>query len=243
MENREIRTVVVNEHKIVYCLERKNVKNLNLRVRKDGNVFASANFDVSYEKIDNFVCSRASFIFKSIDKFQRFNLYRQQPKNYVSGETFYVQGRGLRLKVLKADKDSVFSDGIYIYLSVKEPENFKKKQNMINKFLNQQCKDVFNEIINNIYPIFSKYGVDMPVLRIRDMKTRWGSCLAKKGIITLNNRLIEAPRSCIEYVIMHEMCHFIHPNHSKEFYNYLTMLMPDWQERKKALEKNAVYYL
>lgn len=83
----------------------------------------------------------------------------------------------------------------------------------------------------------------MPTLRIRDMETRWGSCLAKKGIITLNKRLLEAPRYCIEYVVTHEFCHFIHPNHSKQYYAFLTMLMPDWRERKKVLDENTANYL
>ena len=114
---------------------------------------------------------------------------------------------------------------------------------MLSRFLDQQCEAVFGEIISELYPMFRKYGVDTPILRIRDMETRWGSCLAKKGIITLNKRLIEAPRNCIEYVVMHELCHFIHPNHSKQFYSFLTMLMPDWRQRKALLEKCAAFLL
>lgn len=75
------------------------------------------------------------------------------------------------------------------------------------------------------------------------METRRGSCLVKKGIITLNTRLLEAPQNRIEYVVMHELCHFIHPNHSKNFYVFLTMLMPDWKERKRALENMAAYWV
>lgn len=58
-----------------------------------------------------------------------------------------------------------------------------------------------------------------------------------------SQRLLEAPRNCIEYVVMHELCHFIHPNHSKQFYGFLTMLMPDWKERKTILDKSATYWL
>ena len=117
-----------------------------------------------------------------------------------------------------------------------------KKPNIFVRF-GRKCKEVFSELIGEIYPIFQKYGVAPPVLRIRNMDTRWGSCLPGKGIITLNKRLLEAPRNCIEYVVMHEFCHFIHPNHSKQFYAFLSMLLPDWKERKQLLDQSAAYYM
>ena len=239
--NSTMRTVVLDDCEIKYVLERKNVKNINLRIRKDGTVFVSANNLVPTDYIDNFVCIKSSYILNAIRKFEKLAQYKPQPKRYVSGETFYIQGRGIRLKVLESKKESIESDGIYILLKVKNPEDFEKKQRIVNKFINEKCKDVFGEIINEIYPVFKKYGVAMPTLRIRDMETRWGSCLPKKGVITINRRLIEAPRNCIEYVIMHEFCHFIYPNHSKSFYGFLTMLMPDWQVRKNLLENKDTY--
>lgn len=243
MENSIMRSVIVDKGEINYCLERKTVKNLNLRIRKDGNVFVSANNDVPLEEIDEFVRSKSDYVLASVKKFEEMAQCRPQPKQYVSGESFYVQGRALRLKVSNADKDRVNTDGVYIFLEVKDPDDFDRKHKLISRFLNKQCKLVFEEVIDELYPAFKKYGVDKPMLKIRDMETRWGSCLAKKGIITLNKRLLEAPRNCIEYVVMHELCHFIQPNHSKHFYSFLTMLMPDWKERKVLLEKTAVYWL
>lgn len=240
MEITSQRSVSVENREIQYCLERKSVKNLNLRVRKDGSVFVSANRNVSCEEIDAFVRSRGSYILNAIDRFHEIAQYKSQPKQYVSGETFNIQGRGLRLQVSHGEKDAVSSDGVYIYLEVKDIDDFARKRRIINKFLDQQCTTIFGEIIDALYPMFEKYGVEKPVLRIRDMETRWGSCLSRKGIITLNKRLIEAPRNCIEYVVMHELCHFIHPDHSKQFYTFLSMMMPDWKERKKILE-NSVY--
>jgi hypothetical protein len=145
--------------------------------------------------------------------------------------------------VLQGTKDSIASDGVHLYLQTKDVDDFKKKQRLITKYLDTQCREVFEATLKELYPIFQKYGVAMPKLRIREMETRWGSCLAKKGIITLNKRLLEAPPNCIEYVVMHEYCHFIHPDHSKQFYGFLTMLMPDWKQRKEALDKSAVYWL
>lgn len=235
------RSIIVENRGICFQLERKNVKNLNLRVRKDGSVFVSANENVSCEEIDKFVQSKASYILKAIDQFKEIEQFRSQPKQYVSGETFYIQGRGLRLRVSQAEKDTISSDGVYIFLEVKDVNDYEKKQRLVTRFFDQQCKSVFSEVMDNLYPVFRKYGVEQPTLRIRNMDTRWGSCLTNKNIVTINKRLIEAPRNCIEYVIMHELCHFIHPNHSKHFYAFLSMLMPDWKDRKKILEQNAVY--
>lgn len=237
------RTITFNGRDIHYQLEKKNVKNLNLRIHKDGNVYVSAGEQVPLQEIDEFIISKGNYILKAIDTFAEMEAHSPQPKQYISGETFYIQGRGLRLKVLPSNREAVFADGIYIHLETKEPDNFEKKQRAATKFLNQQCKTVFNEILNELYPQVQKYGVSAPALRIRDMETRWGSCSFKRGFITLNKRLLEAPRYCIEYVIMHELCHFVHPNHSKRFYDFLTMLMPDWKDRKQALDRSATYWL
>lgn len=234
------RTVLYENYEIHYLLERKPVKNINLRIHKDCMVYVSANPDVPAEKVDDFVVSKGAYIHSSQRKFREVAQYAPQPKQYVSGETFYLLGRGVRLKVEKNRRDAISTDGIYLHLCVKDPDDFTKKQRMVTRYLNEQCRTIFSEIILETYPVFQKYGVPMPTLRIRDMETRWGSCLAKKGVITLNKRLLEAPRNCIEYVVMHEFCHFIHPNHSKHFYDFLTMLMPDWEMRKKVLDKNII---
>ena len=243
MEQIQKRTISADGNQILYELERKNVKNLNLHVRRDGTVYVSANRLVPVERVDAFLESKIGFILNARKRFAEQAQYRPQPKQYVSGETFYIQGRGLRLQVVQAAKDQISSDGVHLYLQVRDPMDFEKKKRMVSRFIDQQCRQVFGEIVDEVYPIFQKYGVAMPTLRIRDMETRWGSCLAKKGVITLNKRLLEAPRHCIEYVVTHEFCHFIHPNHSKQYYAFLTMLMPDWRERKKVLDENTANYL
>lgn len=191
------RTVLYENDEIHYLLEQKPVKNLNLRVHKDCKVYVSANSDIPTEKVDDFVVSKGAYIRSAQRKFREMAQYAPQPKKYVSGETFYLLGRGVRLKVEKNVQDAISSDGIYLHLRVKDTEDFKKKQKMVSRYLDEQCRTVFGEIISEIYPVFQKYGVPMPTLRIRDMETRWGSCLGKKGVITLNKRLLEAPRNCI----------------------------------------------
>lgn len=233
---RMTRSVVADGRAIVYRLERKEVKNLNLRVRRDGSVSVSACRGVPGEEIDRFVQRKARFVFSALDRFAAMIAGGARPKKYVSGESFFIQGHGLRLKVSRAEKPSIGSDGTFIRLAVRNPADIAKKKRMVQAFLNRQCQTVFGEILHELHPLVKKYGVEEPVLRIRDMETRWGTCQARKGVITLSRRLLEAPRHCIEYVVLHELCHFIHPNHSKRFYERLTAWMPDWRERKRLLD-------
>ena len=237
------RTVFYEGSEISYQLEQKPVKNLNLRIHKDCKVYVSANPEVPVNKVDEFVVSKGQYICSAQKKFGEMALYSPKPKQYVSGETFCILGKGVRLKVEQASHNTISSDGVYLNLCIKDPQDFEKKKRMVSHFLDCQCDTTFGEVMSEIYPVFQKYGVAVPVLRFRNMETRWGSCLPHKGIITLNKRLLEAPRHCIEYVVMHEFCHFIHPDHSKHFYAFLTMLMPDWKERKRILDQSANFWL
>lgn len=222
-----------------YQLERKAVKNVNLRIYRDGRVYVSANSRISVAKIDEFVMSKGSYICAVQKKFAEMPKCEPKAKQYISGETFYLWGQKLYLQVEQSVTDTISMDGKTLFLRVKDTNDFAKKQKIVNKYMEEQCKTLFEQIIEETYLIFQKYNVAMPKLRIRDMKTRWGSCLVEKGIITLNKQLLKAPRSCSEYVVMHEFCHFIHPNHSKHFYELLTELMPDWKQRKILLNQSV----
>lgn len=124
-------------------------------------------------------------------------------------------------------------------LDDEEPFLTDKERKAREKLINERCRKVFGEVLDRLYPAFIPYGVRMPELRIRRMKNCWGSCLVKKGVITLNRKLIAAPEECIEYVVMHELCHFVHPDHSVRFYELLEKLMPDWKARRLLLERGS----
>lgn len=238
----KIRTVQLSEDKCVsYVYFIKNVKNINLRVKSNLDVVVSINRHVSLEELDKFIASKADFILNALDKFRELQKYAPRPKQYISGEGFKILGRDLRLKLSEGKEESIFTDGVYLFLVVKDNVDYERKKTLVDCWLYEQCKSEFEDVCIKIYGIFRKYGVSCPQIRIREMKSRWGSCQPKRGTITLNIRLIEAPRNCIEYVVLHEFCHFIHPNHSKKFYAFMQMLMPDWKERKRILESQEYY--
>ncbi len=235
--NTELRKVKYGEITIEYLLTRKQVKNINIRIKSDGKIYISAGSKVSLKRIDEIIKSKQSFIMNALEKFEKAPKDIDSPKLYIDGEHFNILGKSVPLKIDECKEESVTTDGVIILLKVKDKENQKRKENLINNWLKQMQAETFNQISQEIYPIFEKYNVEFPTIKIKTMKSQWGSCQLSKGIITLNSKLIEYPKSCIEYVILHEFAHFIHPNHSKQFHNFVTTLMPDWKERKKKLEK------
>lgn len=236
--NPEQRVVHCEDGDIPYLLIRKPVKNVNLRIKPEGEVLVSANNSVPLDFIDAFIEKKQRYIFSVLSRYEeKKKLFQAVPKRYVSGESYDLLGKSLRLKVEASKEESVYTDGVYIFLKVKDKDDFRHKEIMMSKWLKQYQTTVFEELLQEKYLLFEKYGVTYPTLKIRNMTSRWGSCQPKKGIITLNSKLIEAPRNCIEYVILHELVHFIHPNHSRQFWDFVAMMMPDWKERKEELEK------
>lgn len=236
--NPEQRVVHCEDGDIPYLLTRKPVKNVNLRIKPEGEVLVSANNSVPTDFIDAFIEKKQRYIFSVLSRYEeKKKLFQAVPKRYVSGESYDLLGKSLRLKVEANKEENVYTDGVYIFLKVKDKDDFRHKEIMMSKWLKQYQTTVFEELLQKKYLLFEKYGVTYPTLKIRNMTSRWGSCQPKKGIITLNSKLIEAPRNCIEYVILHELVHFIHPNHSRQFWDFVAMMMTDWKERKEELEK------
>lgn len=232
------RRVLWNRQWISYRLERKRVKNLNLRVREEG-IYVSAGPRISTETVDAFVASRGAFILAAQGKIAERKKRMPLPKQYVSGECFQLLGQDVLLEVERGFSDTVTWSGSRLRLSVMDVNDDKRRQRVVERFLEGLCQRVFSEELEKVCDAFCGYGVPMPSLKIRTMKTRWGSCTPGKNTVTLNRRLLEAPRSCIEYVVMHELCHFIYPDHSRRFYALLSSLMPDWPKRKKLLEETV----
>ena len=231
-----LRTVEADGNAISYTLERKPVKNINLRIRADQCVYVSAPKDVAAKMVDAFVVEKSAYILRALKKFKDRNRESTLENNFVNGETVKFLGRNLRLKVKNASRSKVESDESYVTLYVKDVQDADLKKRVLETWLRKKCKDEITAICKKVYPQVKKYGVAFPQIQLREMVSRWGSCSPKKGFVTFNTALIAMPVSCIEYVVTHEFTHFLYPNHSKKFYQQLATFMPDWEERKKRLE-------
>ncbi len=236
-KNTEKRQIQCNQRVIEYELTRKPVKNINLRINLDGRVLVSANNKVAVEYIDGLIREKQDYIIRKLDEFERKRSQQETYKRqYISGEIYNILGESFSLKLIQGQEEKVTLEGNHIYLKVKDKNDFKRKEKLMGKWFKQLEIETFDQICKEIYEVFKKYGLEYPEIKIRHMTSRWGSCRPRKNSITLNSRLIEKPISCIEYVVLHEFAHFIHPNHSKKFYDFVSSLMPDWKERKELLK-------
>ena len=212
---------------------RKDVKHIYIKVKPSGEVILTAPTNSVRRDIEYVLKKRAEWIEKKIAFFDKYRDIHQ--KEYVSGENFRYLGRNYRLKVIESREEGVRLQRGYLQIFVKDTANYEKKQKLIKAWQTQKAKMHFKKAMEKYKPIVKQ---EIEIIRIREMKTRWGSCNPRKGYINLNLKLIEKPTECIEYVVFHELAHLVHADHSMNFYNYLNLFMPDWKRRKDRLEKS-----
>ncbi|ARJ56354.1 M48 family metallopeptidase [Campylobacter cuniculorum] len=209
---------------------KKDVKNIILKVKPNGEASIIAPKDTSDEYIQKILVKRADWIEQKRERFLRF---QKKEKAYISGESLSYLGRQYKLKIIQANEECVKLQRNYLEVYVKNTDDIKLRKSLIEQWYHQRALVVFDEIFTRFNQITKK---EVKKFAIRKMKTRWGSCNAFKSYIHINSELIKKPKICIEYVIFHELTHMIFPNHSKNFYNYLSYYMRDWKERKECLE-------
>jgi predicted metal-dependent hydrolase len=224
--------------KIEYDLEYSKRKTLGIKVHPDKSVQVLAPLESCPSKVKEKVYKKASWILKQQDFFLSFHPLTPVRK-YVSGETHLYLGKQYRLKVIESKLDEVKMGGGYIKVNTADTNDYVKIKSLLDNWYKEKAIIHFNQLFTESVPLTEAFYNGTPDLKFRWMSKRWGTC-DKKGTIHLNLELIKAPKSCIKYVIIHEMCHLLHLNHSKAFYDLLKKLYPEWQLTKNKLEKLMV---
>lgn len=217
---------------IEYTLQFSERKTLGITVTPDMEVLVTAPLNASMEKVDALLLKRAPWILKQQSFFLAY-FPKQIAKKYVSGETHLYLGRQYRLKVCIGEVESVKLYGRFITVVCADANRVK---DLLNNWYKEHAKIKFNDYSSEWVEQFKKYNIRPKEIQIREMSKRWGSCSAR-GKIILNPELIKAPRGCIEYVIVHELCHTIHHSHNAKFIELQTRMMPKWENWKERLEK------
>lgn len=220
-------------------VKRKKVKNINLRIGKDKIVTISANKKISLEKLKNFVEIKKDWIKENLNKIERYYEGREKLENieYITGEKIKINGEQYILMVIESYKNKVEIEENVVYLYVADVLDYANKKKTMDKFIKRKALEAFEQSLNRILYLVRDYGIKRPEMKIRKMKSRWGSCNRQKNKITINLELIKFSKDCLDYVVLHELIHFLVAGHNKEFYNYLFLLMPDWKKRKKELKE------
>lgn len=209
---------------VCYELQRKKVKNINLRIRADGSIFVSAHRLVPQSAIDAFLKDKSAFILQALER-----RAEAPAASYEDGSPVPLLGKDYVLRIASSDRNRAELREDRIELCLKDKNDASKTLDSLYK---RQAERLVPPLCEKLC---LKMDRQMPEIRYRRMKSRWGSCTPAKGQICINSRLVTAPIECVEFVIAHELCHFLQPNHSPAFYAELAAIMPDWKERKKQL--------
>ena len=210
-------------------------KTIRVKVERDLTVHVAAPHRASRGKVLEWIEGRTDWIEKKIARLKLIE--RRNPQRYISGEEHLFCGKVFSLRIIlsKVNMVKIVDKTLEIYS--KKPDNEEYVKLILHRWFRNEALASFSKSVDRWLSCGELSGIKIPELKVRKMRARWGSCNHIKRSINLNLHLMERSPACVEYVILHELCHLKHPNHSKKFYGMVTKLMPDWKERKKRLEQ------
>lgn len=229
-------SVAYGSRLIAYRIERMTRRRVAIEVNPDLSVVVKVPHPASVPAIRSAVRQKARWILRQQRHFSDL-LPRTPKRRLVSGESHLYLGRKYRLRVEEqAGADRITLSGGYLHMKVSASATARKRATLLRAWYLLHARRVFVERLDACrqHPEFRR--IDDVHLIIRRMTRRWGSCTPRRNVV-LNTELIRAPRGCIDYVITHELCHLVVPDHSRKFTNLLDRVMPDWRDRKTQLER------
>ena len=230
MEERKIITV----RDIDVFVIKKNIKNYHLNVLPiEGRVRVSVPLKVSDEVVRAFIIRKYDWIKKHIKLFREQE--RQPLREYVSGESYYLRGNRYIMRVETANRPNIeIRDKKYIYFYI--PKYYTKEQR--GRYYENWLRKELQKDLETLVPKWEdKMGLKANEARIRKMKTKWGSCNPLARRIWVNLELIKKPQKYLEYVIVHELAHFIERKHNKRFKDIMDEYMPMWKTYRRDLNE------
>lgn len=220
---------------IPFTLEFRARKRLTIHVHPDRRVEVLAPAGKPEAAVLERVRRRAPWILRQLEFFTR-TASNGRAKDYIAGETHYYLGRQYRLKVIRSPHDEAarLQRG-YIVVATPDPADRERVAGLVEQWYLDHAKTTFERRLRAACERFRGGDRQPPPVLVRRMKTRWGSC-TRAGKLVLNTDLVKTPPGCIDYVLIHELCHRKHPNHSPAFYRLLRRNLPDWAHWKDRLE-------
>jgi predicted metal-dependent hydrolase len=222
--------------RIPYSLQLEPRRDLVITVHPDLRVEVRAPDSKPLDHVLRRIHARRSWIAQQLLDFER--LTPLPPPRFVSGETILYLGREYRLRV-ERDGHGVSLHSGRLHVRVAPGAGQRAVRHAVDGWFRSRARDVFIARAVRLQREIGLLKEVKPAFRVRRMTRRWGSCTAG-GTVTLNPALIQAPASCVDYVLVHEMVHLLEPTHSPLFYRALTRAMPDWRDRRERLANAAI---
>lgn len=224
---------------IEVIITKKKMKNVRLKVFPDRKVTLSSPQNVPNAWIEEYLKEKSGWIEERLTYFKKTTGY-EALKVIKSGISTKILGREVIILVEESPNQKVYRDEDRVIVCVPDKSNYKCIIKLFDQWWKIQAKLYYENVLQQLYPVLRKYNIKKPSLTVRKMKTLWGSCSVGKTKITINQYLYKALPPYIEYVILHELIHFLYPKHNREFYDFLSIYMPDWKERKRRLDHEVV---
>lgn len=227
----------MNVASLSYSLVKSSRKSISIIVHPDGRVVVKAPKRATNGQIHEVLKNRMGWIEKHRKRFEEQRLKNPERK-FLSGEKHLFLGEEFILRIRKADVNRVMLNCEYIDVECVDESIVEE---LMRQWHLSMAKERLPQIVTPVIESFrSIYKVAPARITVKHMRSRWGSCSSRKAV-SLNSKLIMTPERCIEYVMVHELCHLIHFNHSENFYSLLAEILPDWKERKKELRSFSLY--
>ena len=231
-----VRKIILGNREVTIEFERKRIRNINVRVRRDGTLYCSLPYYASVKEAEAFIISKQDYLLKSLDNVVNEESSKSLSRQFVDGETFMVLGKPMTLRVIQGQKNICRAENGIITLEVKVPSDYRTKYMTYEKWRRSVIRSVIVNYCNEIYPLFELRGVNPPKkIALGEYKSFWGECFAKRGELKFSYRLFEKDTELIRYVVVHEFAHFIEPNHSSRFWAIVGEFIPDYKALRKKL--------
>ncbi len=216
-------------------LVRKPIRHVYIRVYPpDGRVVVSAPRRMSEKTIKDFISSKHNWIIKQHQRLKKVEQERQ--KGYESGEYHLYEGKRYLLEIRYSNKQPmVFQENNRIVMVVKPGYDKVIREKILDNWYRDRMWLKFPLLLEKWE---KKMNVKVSELRIRKMRTKWGTCNAPAKRIWLSLELAKYPDSILEYILVHEMVHLLERKHTRRFYELMNIFLPGWKERKKSISYN-----
>lgn len=223
---------------LIVDVVRKDIKNMHLAVYPPtGRVRIAAPLRIDDEAVRLFAISKISWIRKHQRNFLAQD--RQPPRQFKERESHYFQGKRYLLRIIEheAPPKVVFKTKTYIDLHVRTNSTTEQRQIIINEWYRTELKKLIQPIIDKWE---KQIGVTVDDWQVKQMKTKWGTCNIEKKRIWINLELAKKPLHCLEYIVVHEMIHFLERHHNDRFLTLMEKYMPQWKFYKEELNRLPV---